>query len=84
VEYLTVTNQWRMKMPINISGALAEMRKAGSKGIRTMPMPGQDINTGFYLIEIAKNGCWEPLLEGLPRATAESLIAQATNRVIME
>ena len=71
-------------MVINISEALVQMRKAGSKGIRTMPMPGQDINSGMYKIEIARNGMWECILEGLPRATAESLISQATNRCIME
>lgn len=71
-------------MAINISEALVQMRRAGPKCIRTMQMPGQDINTGAYKIEILESGQWTPVLEGLPRATAESLIAQATNRVIME
>jgi len=71
-------------MAINISEALAEMRKAGPRGIKTMPMPGQSINTGSYQIDIARDGQWITILEGLPRATAESLIAQALNRVIME
>ena len=71
-------------MAINISEALVQMRKAGSKAIRMMPMPGQDINTGSYKIEIVQSGQWIAILEGLPRTTAESLIAQATNRCIME
>jgi hypothetical protein len=71
-------------MAINISEALVQMRKAGPRGIRTMPMPGQDINSGMYKIEISQGGMWSCILEGLPRATAESLISQATNRVIME
>jgi hypothetical protein len=70
-------------MAINISEALVQMRKAGPKCIRTMQMPGQDINTGAYKIEILQGGQWTPILEGLPRATAESLISQSTNRVIM-
>ncbi|MCK9557561.1 MAG: hypothetical protein M0R50_05920 [Candidatus Cloacimonetes bacterium] len=72
-------------MAINISEALTEMRKAGPRGIRTMPMPGQDINSGMYKIEIFRGvGQWECLLEGLPKSTAESLISQATSRVICE
>ena len=72
-------------MAINISEALVEMRKAGPRGIRTMPMPGQDINSGMYKIEVFRSvGQWDCILEGLPKSTAESLINQATSRVIME
>lgn len=69
-------------MAINISEALVQMRKAGPRGIRTIPMPGQDVNSGMYRIEISCGGTWECILEGLPRSTAESLISQATSRVI--
>ena len=69
-------------MAINISEALVEMRKAGPRGIRTMPMTGQDINSGMYKIEVSHGGMWDCVLEGLPRSTAESLISQATSRVI--
>jgi hypothetical protein len=72
-------------MAINISEAMVQMRKAGPRGIRAIPMAGQDVNSGTYKIEIFRGvGQWDSILEGLPKATADSLISQATSRVIME
>lgn len=71
-------------MAINLSEALTTMRIAGQRNIRAVPMPGQNFNTGIYQIEIMRGGGWQCLLEGLPKATAEGLIDQATSRVIME
>ena len=72
-------------MSVNISEALTMMRKAGPKKLRAVPMPGQNVNSGTYKIEIDQGfGTWTCVIEGLPKVTAESLISQATTRVIME
>ena len=72
-------------MAVNISEALTMMRKAGPTKVRAVPMPGQNVNTGNYKIEIDQGfGTWVCVIEGLPKVTAEGLIGQATNRVIME
>lgn len=70
-------------MPINISEALVAMRKAGPRAVRAIPMPGQDVYNGSYMIEISQDNAWVCILEGLPRSTAESLITQATSRVLL-
>lgn len=70
-------------MAVNISEALVVMRKAGPNGIRTMPMPGQNIHTGLYKIEVKQGSGWASILEGIPKATADSLINQSTSRVLL-
>jgi len=70
-------------MAINLSEALAVMRKAGPNSIRAVPMVGQNVNTGLYKVEIRQGLSWQCILEGIPKSTAENLINQATSRVIL-
>ena len=70
-------------MPININEAVTQIKKVGSHNVRILPMPGQDINTGTHQIEIYEQNTWKVLLSGVPRTTAEDLVKQATNRMIL-
>ncbi len=69
-------------MAVNLNEAIASIKRAGVANVRSVPMPGQNYNVGMYQIEIKNGNDWAPIVEGIPRATAENIIAQATNRVI--
>jgi len=69
-------------MSLNLNEAIQKMRKVGPCNIRTLPMPGQNIHTGQYRIEIREGLSWVCIVEGLPKATADDLIRQSTNRVL--
>jgi hypothetical protein len=69
-------------MAVNMSEAIAAVKAAGANSVRTVPMPGQNVNVGLYQIEVSKGGTWETVVVGLPKTTAESIISQAISRVI--
>jgi len=70
-------------MPVSLNEALVRIRKVGAQGVRAVPMPNQNVHTGKYQIEIRDGDSWSVLVEGLPRSSADDLIKQATNRVIL-
>lgn len=70
-------------MTANLNEAIITLRKAGSNKVRSVPMPGEDVNTGMYLVEAMVDGSWRSVVANIPRATAESLIAEATNRLLL-
>ena len=72
-----------MMTPINLDKAMHDMKSAGAKSIRAVPMPGQSVATGLYQIEVKQEAGWAVLVEGMPKKTAEQMISQATNRVIL-
>jgi negative regulator of sigma E activity len=67
---------------LNLNEATQRIKKAGANNVRAVPMPGADVHTGAYRIEINEGNAWITIVESLPRSTAQDLIAQATNRVI--
>jgi hypothetical protein len=70
-------------MPVNLNEALIRLRKAGATACRAVPMHGQDVHTGQYQIEVQEGGKWNVLIEGLQRSSADDIIKQATNRMIL-
>lgn len=70
-------------MAVNVNEAIQQIRKAGIQFVRSVPMPGQNVNTGDYQIEIKKDDSWTPVATGITKKIAEDIISQATNRVIL-
>ena len=70
-------------MAVNVNEAIEKIKKAGVQFVRTVPMPGQNVNTGDYQIEIKEGGAWSPVATGITKKIAEDIISQATNRVIL-
>jgi hypothetical protein len=68
---------------ISLNEAVIKMRKAGATNVRAVPMAGQNVHTGNYQIEIMEGAGWTSIVSGIPKTTADSLIAQATNRVLL-
>jgi len=69
-------------MPINLNEAFKKIKEVGAENVRMVPMPGQNVNTGQYAIQIKDDDAWVSIVEGVPRVTADNIIKQATNRVI--
>lgn len=67
---------------INLSEAVAKIKKVGSTNARAVPMPGKTIQQD-HQIEIKENNNWTPILTGITKKMAEDLISQATNKVIL-
>ena len=73
-----------LQKAVNINEAIQAVKSAGPSRVRAVPMEGQNVHTGTYQIEIADKGSWHQVVTGLPKSTAESIIAQATSRVLMD
>ena len=69
-------------MAVNLNEAFQRIRAAGPTKVRAVPMPGQNVHSGQYMIEIKDGEAWVCLVEGIPKVTANNIISQATNRVI--
>ena len=68
---------------INLNETIQTIKRVGTNNVRTVPMPGQSVNGDQYQIEIMEGTCWRPIVTGVTKRTAEDLIAQATNKVIL-
>ena len=66
----------------NLSEAVQQIKAAGAKNVRIVPMTGQPINTGLYAIEIRNGSNWMGIVDGVTKAVAEGIVTQAVNRVI--
>ena len=71
-----------MEKPIDLNEAIQHIKKAGENNVRCTPMPGQNVRSGLYAIEVCEGGLWVSVAEGMTKMTAENIIVQATNRVI--
>ena len=69
---------------MNLNEAVQQIKKAGPTNVRCTPDRGQNIHTGTYCIAIREGNTWQNVVEGLPKSTAEDLIRQATNRVLLD
>ena len=63
--------------------ATQKIKKAGKNNVRTVPMAGQSIQGGDYQIEVRNNDNWTPVVTGVQKSVAESIVSQAINRVIL-
>jgi hypothetical protein len=70
-------------MSININEAIQKIKEVGPKNVRVVPMPGQNVNSGDYQIEVMSGGSWSSIVLGIKKSMAEDIINQATNRVIL-
>jgi hypothetical protein len=70
-------------MSININEAIQKIKAVGPKNVRVVPMPGQNVNSGDYQIEVLNGGSWSSIVLGIKKSMAEDIINQATNRVIL-
>jgi hypothetical protein len=68
---------------INMNEAVLKIKAAGSKAVRVVPGPGQSVDSGLYQIEILESSGWSPVVQGLAKQVAESMVNQAVNRVIL-
>lgn len=66
----------------NLSEAVQQIKSAGAKNVRVVPMTGQPVNTGLYCIEINQGGNWVGIVDGVTKTVAEGIVTQAVNRVI--
>jgi hypothetical protein len=68
---------------INLNETTAAIRKAGAVNVRVVPMKGQTID-GEHQIEIQNvPGTWQTILTGIKKPMAESIVRDATNRVLL-
>jgi hypothetical protein len=70
-------------MPINLNEAIQKIKTVGPANVRVIPMPGQNIMTGNYQIEVQDGGNWSSIVVGIKKSMAEDIVSQATNRVIL-
>ena len=70
-------------MPINLNEAIQKIKTVGPANVRVIPMPGQNIMTGNYQIEVQDGGNWSSFVVGIKKSMAEDFVSQATNRVIL-
>lgn len=68
---------------VNVSEAITKIKTVGSGCVRSVPMPNQPYADGDYQIEIKQEGQWTPIVTGVKKHIAESIIQQALNRVIL-
>lgn len=66
----------------NLSEAVQQIKTAGAKNVRVVPMSGQPVNTGLYTIEVKQGQGWVGIVDGVSKTVAEGIVTQAVNRVI--
>ena len=70
-------------MSINVNDAVQAIRKAGSINTRISQMAGETMD-GSHQIEVQNSpGIWQVVLVGIKKPLAESIVREATNRVIL-
>lgn len=67
----------------NLSEAIQQIKTAGAKNVRVVPMSGQPVNTGLYMVEVRQGSNWVGIVDGVSKAVAEGIVSQAVNRVIL-
>lgn len=70
-------------MTANVNEAVQKMKRCGVSKTRIVPMEGQSAHDGLHQVEINEGGTWSAVVSGITRTMAESLVAQAANRVIL-
>lgn len=68
---------------INLNETINTIKKIGANNTRIVPMENQNPLDGNVRIEVRLDGNWSPVVSGIKKSTAEDIIKQATNRVIL-
>ncbi len=68
---------------INLNETINTIKKIGASNTRIVPMENQNPLDGNVSIEVRLDGNWSPVVSGIKKSTAEDIIRQATNRVIL-
>lgn len=68
---------------LSLTEAMQQIKTAGAKNVRVVPMPNQPAITGMHMIEVKNGGGWVGIVSGLSKTAAEDIVRQATNRVIL-
>lgn len=67
---------------MNLNEAKASIKRAGILNVRVVPMKGQPFD-GDHQIDVRSSGDWITVASGLTKSMGESLVREATSRVIM-
>lgn len=67
----------------SLNTVLQLIKEAGPTKTRVVPMEGQSVLNGRFRIQITDGTNWSDVLSDVPRSTAEDLVKQATNRIIL-
>lgn len=70
-------------MPVNVNEATQRIKAAGASNVRSVPMEGQNVQSGRYQIEVREGGAWVPIAECPNKKIADDIISQAVNNVIL-
>ncbi len=70
-------------MTANINEAIQTIKRVGATNARIVPVSGQSALNGQQQIEVRDGGNWSAVVTGVTRQMAESIIAQASNKVIL-
>ena len=68
---------------MDFSAVTNKIKRVGLSNVRVVPMDGQSIVDGQHKIEIKENGVWTVVVSNISKTIAESVVAQAGNRVIL-
>ena len=68
---------------VDFSQIINQLKAAGIKNIRIIPMEGQSVLDGNQRIEILKDGQWVAVVSNISKKIAEDMVKQAGNRVIL-
>ncbi len=68
---------------MDFSAVTNKIKRVGLSNVRVVPMDGQSVMDGQHKIEIRENGSWTAVVSNITKAIAESVVAQAGNRVIL-
>lgn len=70
-------------MSINVNDAVQAIKKVGAINTRISQMSGETLD-GNHQIEVQSSpGIWQTVLVGIKKPLAESIVREATNRVIL-
>lgn len=70
-------------MAVNINETTKRIKAAGAQNVRSVPMEGQNVQSGRYQIEILESGSWTSIAECPNKTIADNIISQAVNNVIL-
>ena len=68
---------------IDLNEAIQKIKVAGPNKVRIIPVPGTSITGSTFQIEANNHGTWEILVTNIPKAMAESLVSQASNKGLL-
>lgn len=68
---------------MDISEAVNKIKGVKPSNVRMIPQAGENPVDGLHQVELLEGGGWRTIISGLPKTTAEDLIKQALNKVLL-